>query len=320
MELLKEGGLEMLTKDVLIGPNHDPIFKSLAQLNVVENYLRRTVAVKTEQGSSEFTLRAPEGDERDEDVMRKKKLVSAFILKHQEDIKSHSSGGPITYDEINLSELPAKVIKESKSHFDENGKWHPYKDGAYIIKCLGGGMIGISNKRHIHNYITKSLTEYNARTRIGLDDFWDISKMLVPQDFSDSDGFSLEIGTKTQMGIAAGDSYLIKQTAYGGIDVGKVVKVGKMLEGVAAEFFLYKVPDSELHRYAGLKDDDFFNPKEKVVGILRTYAPGLDKSVRNEYVVTPKELGVEEDVKQFFPVEASLRKKPLQEVYSVAQV
>jgi hypothetical protein len=300
VEPVKEGGLEMITKNVLIGPNADPIFRALSQFNVLENYLRRTVAEKTKKGLSESTNenKVREGDER------QKELIGMLMLKHRRGIQSHSSG-PINYSAIPFTDLPAKLVRESVSYVDEAGKKHPYKDGGCVVKEGKNQWLTISDKHVFHNYLKKSLTAYNkANPNNKLRSFSQLAEMLVPNDFSAHDGSSLSIGSKSLMAIAAGDSYVIKQTVYDGTEVGKVVKVGKMLEGIDAEFFLYKVPDQELNDYTHLNDEDFFNPKEKVVGVLRTYKPGFDKSARNEFVITPKDLGISKEViAQYFPVE-----------------
>ncbi len=298
MESIKEGGLEMITKEVLIGPKQDNAFRALVALNVLENYFRRTVAEKTKNGSLEYT-KVREGDERDN------KLVGLLMLKHRRGIQHHSTGHIKYGEKIKFAELGEKLVREASSHKDGDGKNHPYKDGGYVIKEGKDGSSIVSDKHVFHNYLTKSLREYNKVNKDNkLKNFLRLAEMLVPTDFSASDGSSLIIGSKSQMALAAGDSYLVKQTVYDGTEVGKVVKVGKMLEGVEAEFFLYKILDSEIQKYSHLKEEAFFNPKEKVIGILRTYKPGLDKSVRNEYVITPKEIGIEQEIiRQYVPQE-----------------
>ncbi|MEM4267175.1 MAG: hypothetical protein QW404_03925, partial [Candidatus Nanoarchaeia archaeon] len=278
------------------------IFRSLVEFNILENYFRRTVAAKTEKSSSEST-KAREGDER------QKELIGILMLKHRRGIQAHSSGS-INYSKIEFSQLKDKLVKESASYTDSEGYRHHFMDGGYVVKEKGKSLV-ISDKHIFHNYLTKALKEYNkAHPNMKVKRFSDLAKKLVPKDFSHSDGSSLIIGSKSQMALAAGDSYLIKQTVYDGAEVGKVVKIGK---GVEAEFFLYKIPDSELPKYSYLKDEDFFNPKKKVVGILRTYKPGIDKSERNEYIITPKEVGIDHNViKQFIPSSGPSRFVPLQ--------
>lgn len=290
MESVKEGGLEMLTKEVLVGPDADPVFRTLVQFNVLENYLRRTVAETANRDSSVSTKKAREGDERE------KELIGILMLKHRRGIQPHSSG-PLNYSKIDLADLPAKLVRESKSYTDEHERNHPYKDGGYVVKEGKNGSLTISDKHIFHNYLTAALKAYNkANPGNKIRNFSKLAEMLVPNDFSCHDASSLVIGSKSQMALAAGDAYLVKQSIYDGTEVGKVVKVGKMLQGVEAEFFLYKVRPFEMHKYLDLKEDDFINPKEKVIGILRTYEPGTDKSVRKEYVVTPKDLGISSDV------------------------
>ncbi len=284
-----EGGLEMLTKDILVGPKPDTIFRSLVEFNILENYFRRTVAVKTKKNSSGST-KAREGDER------QKELIGVLMLKHRRGIQAHSSG-QITYSKISLSQLHNKLVKESASYTDGDGRRHHFADGGYVFKEKNGELM-ISDKHIFHNYMTKALKEYNkANPEKKVKNFSELAKKLVPKDFTHSDGSSLIIGSKSQMALAAGDSYLVKQTVFDGTEVGKVVKIGK---GVEAEFFLYEVPESELHRYAHLKKTDFFNYGKRVIGILRTYSPGLDKSERNEYVITPKDLGIEQEIIRLF--------------------
>jgi len=303
VEPVKEGGLEMLTKDVLVGPKPDNIFRSLVKFNVEENYFRRTVAGNTEQEPSVSTWADQEGDEIGH------RLIGVIMLAHREDIKGHTSGRPITYDTIQLSELADKLVQESKRYTDKSGVLHKNKDGGYIVELKDNGNLVITDKKHLfHNYITKSLNSYNTKNHPEIDDFLEIAEKLVPSDFSSSDASYLDFGSKTQMAVAAGDSYVIKETEFGGAGVGKVIKVGKMLDGVEAEFFLYKIPNSESNKYAHLDEESFFNPEEKVIGILRTYKPGFDKSERNEYVIKPEEVGISQEfIRQQVKVKPHLR-------------
>lgn len=302
VDLVNEGGLEMITKDVLIGPRPDRIFRALVEFNVRENYFRRTVAGKTKKGVAEFTKKTREGDER------VKELIGILMLKHRRGIHTHSSGS-IKYTTLDFSGLANKLVQESSSYTDSNGKRQPYHDGGYVVKENEGDKLIISDKHIFHNYLTKALRECNrANPDRKLKNFSKLAQMLVPKDFSSSDGSSLTIGSKSLMALAAGDSYVVKQTVFDGTEVGKVIKIGK---GVEAEFFLYKIPKSELPKYARLTPDSFFNPKEKVIGILRTYVPGLDKSVRNEYVVTPKDIAISQDfIRKYVPAEAPVTLRP----------
>ncbi len=298
MESVKEGGLEMLTKEVLVGPNADPVFRALVQFNVLENYFRRTVAGTTEKGSSVSTKKIREGDERE------KELVGVIMLKHRRGIQPHSSG-PLTYGKVTLSDLPAKLVRESKSYTDNHNCKHPYRDGGYVIRENDDGSLTVSDKHIFHNYMTVALKQYNkANPSRRIRNFSKLAEMLVPKDFSSSDGSSLAIGSKSQMALAAGDAYLIKQSVYDGTEVGKVVKIGKMLEGIDGEFFLCKVPESN-SKY--IKEDDFIDPKERVVGVLRAYKPGFDKSTRSEYLIKLKDLGISKGViVQFLPHEVPI--------------
>lgn len=269
----------MITKEVLVGSKADPVFKSLVHFNIFQNYFEETL--------NKGVKDAPEGKERRTD------LVGVLMLTYRKGIQSHSSG-PIEYSKIKLSELGSKLKKESDEYTDDSGVVHKYDDGAYVIKQDKHGF-EISDKHIFHNYIHQALRSYNkSNPERKAKNFLELAKMLVPEDFSSSDCSSMKLGSKSQMALAAAfsnpktPSYLVRQTVYDGTAVGKVVKVGK---GVEAEFFLYKIPDSELSKY-DLKEEDFFNPSDRVIGVLRTYEPGMDKSVRNEYVVTPKDLGI----------------------------
>ncbi|MFH1332115.1 MAG: hypothetical protein ABIH63_02410 [archaeon] len=301
----------MLTKDVLVGPDADPVFKTLVQFNVLENYFRRTVAETAKKGSSVYTKKVREGDERE------KELIGILMLKHRRGIQSHSSG-PLSYSKINLTDLPAKLVKESKTYTDEHQRNHPYRDGGYVVKEGSNGSVTISDKHVFHNYLTVTLKAYNkANPDSKIRTFSQLAELLVPKDFSSHDASSLAIGSKSQMALAAGDSYLIKQSVYDSTEVGKVVKVGKMLQGVEAEFFLYRVEPSDTEKYMDLKEEDFINPKEKVIGILRTYKPGTDKSVRAEYVITPKDIGMRiEMTGRYAPSTSDV--KPLPQVTALA--
>lgn len=292
MVIQNEGGLEMITKEVLVGPKADILFRELVLFNVLENYLARTVPDNIRQSKSGVR----EGEERSEGYGV---LVGIYMLEHRRGIQSHATG-PLGYREpMGLSVLRDVFVKESKEYTDHEGKKQKQTDGAYVFKDLKQEplipAITLSRRKHnIHNYVSKSLREHNKKNGTKVKDFSEIAEKLVPKDFSSYDGSTLDIGCRTEMALGSG-GYIVKQTTYDLAGVGKVVKIGKPLDGVEAEFFLYKVPDSELSKY-DLKEEDFFNPVDNVIGVLRTYKPGMDKSVRNEYMITPKDLGVSQDM------------------------
>jgi hypothetical protein len=81
-------------------------------------------------------------------------------------------------------------------------------------------------------------------------------------------------------GLMGGRGYLIKQTTYAGLPVGKVCVFGE--NGIEMEFFLQPNVDGV---------GDYFDPRRKIAGVVRVYSH--DKRERKEYHVLPAELNIE---------------------------
>lgn len=284
-------------KEILVGPQRDPIFAMLAALNVRENYLERTVAKGLED---EYV----EGEER----AHKHPLIGAVLFENFagiEDFLSHD----LCFKRQSLKKLEARILKEQS------------KDGGYIISYPQDGSdtlkvstrkdaVTITRRSIVHAHNEREKPEHRVKT------FGELYARCLPSDFlildsnrKISDEERYNIGTKTQAAFAAAQisgkkSYVLKQTVIDGTGVGKVALFDE--SGLRAEFFLYRQSREDIEcRYGQLTNEEaytYINPRQHVVGILRTYGDDKFSEARKEFVITPQELGFSpEDISLYIP-------------------
>lgn len=233
----------------------DEVFRFLCRFTVIENYYKR--------GSAAVHLEGIENTN----------VIGTLIARNVPGITQHIKQD-ITYTPVRGLDLRKKIIEES------------HLDGAYVLEYGH-----LSNKVFLQNFINSVMRHRNLK-RIET-----LQERYLPQDFLHSGhAVALEtsiVGSKTQVAIAAGlmggRGYLIKQTTYAGLPVGKVCVFTHT--GLEREFFL--MPDAK----STLRNEDYFDPRRKIVGVVRVY--GADKTVRQEYKITPAELKI--DSRKFMP-------------------
>ena len=228
----------------------DEVFRFLSHMTVVENFYGRTLATP-----NEF-----EGVENP-------RLVACLIVREVPGLMRHVKQ-EIVFLPIKGMDLKKRVIGES------------HMDGAYIIE---NGRL--SNKVFLQNFVSDIMRQKCTRT------IEELQRRFLPQDFlSSGKAVALDtplIGGRTQVamaaGLAGGRGYLIKQTAYAGLPIGKVCMFTS--EGLDREFFL--APDAE----KVLNADGYFEPERKITGVLRVY--NRDKTARQEYRIVPADMGID---------------------------
>jgi hypothetical protein len=225
----------------------DEVFRFLCRFTVVENFYKRGLGCHSQI----------EGIEND-------KMIGCLIVRNVPGIMRHIR------QEIVFS--PIKGVDLRKKLNDE-----AHQDGAYVIEYNR-----MSNKVFLHNFLN-SVLQYKNVKRIE-----EFQARYLPNDFVTS-GKAVAvdnpiIGTRTQVAMAAGlmggRGYLIKQTTYAGLPVGKVCVFGE--NGIEIEFFLQPNVDGV---------GDYFDPRRKIAGVVRVYSH--DKRERKEYHVLPAELNIE---------------------------
>jgi hypothetical protein len=232
----------------------DEVFRFLSKLTVTENFYGRTL-----NHQSEF-----EGVENP-------RLVAALMVREVPGLMRHVKQ-EIVFTPIKGMDLKRRVIHES------------HLDGAYVIQ-----QGRISNKVFLQNFVS-DIMRFKGASTIEL-----LQKRFLPQDFlASGKAVAVDtpiIGGRTQVamaaGLAGGRGYLIKQTAYAGLPIGKVCMFTK--DGLDREFFLAQ------DQSGILKESEFFEPKRQIAGVLRVY--GQNKAERQEFKVVPSELGI--DTQQF---------------------
>jgi hypothetical protein len=279
-------GIEASGKEILAGPNRDYLFSMLSRLNVTENYLERTVARKLDDVY-------PEGVER----AHKNPIVGA-VLFHSfpgiEDYLSHE----LEPTSQTFEELETRLLSEEE------------KDGGYIISQAEDGRLQVSVDKDSVSITRKPLVEaHNAKVPPDkrVKSFNELLPQYLPPDFLTIDANAeipeksrYNIGTRTQAALAAAltggqKSYIMKQTVIDGAGVGKVAMFDQT--GLRAEFFLYRGTVEELEsRYGSIAQEDYINPEQRVVGILRTYGEDKSTEARKEYLITPADLGLSRDI------------------------
>ncbi|MBI4739199.1 hypothetical protein HY772_06620 [Candidatus Woesearchaeota archaeon] len=272
-------------KEILIGPHKDKIFAMLAGLNVRENYFERTVAQGLEDEYSE-------GEER----ANKHPLIGAVIFEKFRGIANYLSHSPCSVHQ-SLTELEKRIVQEQG------------QDGGYIISSPINGSsddLQISTRKDAVTITRKSIVRAHNKREARenhVNTFGELYAKCLPSDFlymnsnrivSEEERYN--IGTRTQAAFAAAQfggkkAYVLKQTVIDGTGVGKVALFDA--SGLRAEFFLYRSSREEIERvYGSLNDEDYFSPKQKVIGLLRTYGNDKFSEKRNEFVITPKDLGL----------------------------
>ncbi len=234
----------------------DEVFRFLCRFTVRENFYRRTL-----KEGVHF-----EGVEN-------QKLVGCLIVRDVPILNRHIKQG-ISFHAIRGMDLAKRLCDDA------------HMDGAYIIEK---GML--SNKVFMQNFVS-DVMRYRAITSIE-----QLQQKCLPEDFlSSGTAVALEtpiIGGRTQVAIAAGlcggRGYLIKQSAYGGLPVGKVCMFTR--NGLEREFFLLR------NEGAAIKDNEYFEPRRRIVGVLRTYGP--IKRERQEYIVLASDLDI--DPQKYLP-------------------
>lgn len=225
----------------------DEVFRFLCRFTVVENFYKRGLA-----SASHI-----EGIEND-------KMIGCLLCRNVPGIMRHIRQ-EIVFSPIKGMDLRKKITDEA------------HLDGAYVIEYSR-----MSNKVFLHNFLN-SVLQYKNVKRLE-----EVQTRYLPTDFLTSGkAVAVEnpiIGTRTQVAMAAGlmggKGYLIKQTTYAGMPVGKVCVFGE--NGLEMEFFLQPHVDGV---------SDYFDPKRRVAGVVRLYSH--DKRERKEYHVEPAELNIE---------------------------
>ena len=230
----------------------DEVFRFLCRLTVTENFYNRALNQK-----------------RQFEGMENQQLVATLIAREVPVIMRHVKQD-IKFTPIKGLDLKQKIINEA------------HIDGAYVIERRA-----ISNKVFLQNFVS-DVMRFKCIATIE-----DLQRRFLPPDFiSSGKAVAVDngiIGSRTQAALAAGlwggRGYLIKQTTYAGLPIGKVCMFTS--EGLEREFFLTEDRDSLLNESA------YFEPNKCIVGIQRIYA--RDKSQRKEFRVLPCELGIHPD-------------------------
>ena len=228
----------------------DEVFRFLSKLTVTENFYNRTLSTLTEF----------EGVENP-------KLVAALMVREVPGLMRHIKQ-EIVFLPIRGMDLKKRVIADA------------HQDGAYVIE-----MGRISNKVFLQNFVSDVMRMKCART------IEDLQKRFLPQDFlASGTAVAVEtpiIGGRTQValsaGLAGGRGYIIKQTAYAGLPIGKVCMF--TADGLDREFFLAQDKDNLLN------EEDYFDPTRQIVGVLRIY--GQNKTERREFRIVPSDMGID---------------------------
>ncbi|MBI5398846.1 hypothetical protein HZB03_05260 [Candidatus Woesearchaeota archaeon] len=274
---------EIPGKEILTGPQKDQIFAMLVGLNVRENYFERTVAQGLE---NEYA----EGEER----ANKHPLIGTVIFEKFRGIANYLSHSP-RFAHQSIAELEKRIVQEQG------------QDGGYIISSPANSSsddLLISTRKDAVTITRKTIVRAHNKREAPenrVNTFGELYARCLPSDFLilDSNRVISEeerynIGTRTQAAFAAAQfggkkSYVLKQTVIDGTGVGKVALFDE--SGLRAEFFLYRSSREEIERkYGPLNDEDYFNPTQNVIGILRTYGNDKYSEKRNEFVITPKDI------------------------------
>jgi hypothetical protein len=224
----------------------DPLFRYLVKFSIVENFYKRAVKGMVRDGDENH------------------KLVAPFIIRDLPTIRMHVKQ-ELKFRPLESLDLRQTLIDEAK------------QDGAYILEKRN-----LSSKVFIHNLVQSVLRDNALRTLENL------QKKYLPSDYlQSSEKYGEIIGTKTQNALAAGlrggRAYLIKQTAHGRSNCGKVCLFDHT--GLRAEFFLMQ--DLDHVRPQG----HYFHPLKRIIGVLNE-SPTSNNDDRTTTVITPAQLGI----------------------------
>ena len=194
-----ENPVSDISDNVLLGPNPDPIFRSLVELNVGVNYINRTRTLG---------IHYHEGVERDRKSVSPLFTATLYVDVpgiEQRAVQDHVDlVGPLSIDD-----LERKLISEEG-------------DGAYVAYTVPGGY-HVSQGRHIMMVNPRPIVERlkKAHPERDIQKYVDVFDEYLPPDFVHFDDESLavgDIGSRTRFALTVpvllegGRTYMIKQS------------------------------------------------------------------------------------------------------------
>ena len=266
-----------LTDSILVGPNRDPFFFSLVQMNVRVNYLDRT------RGTRVITYEGHERDRKSETPL----FTASLYVNCKGIIEDAIHEDPRTFgwqDVSSTIELEELLLREEIS------------DGAHIVITSDKGM-RLSRGKHVFQVDPKPIMQ-----RQGFLTYTELLRYYLPSNFARYHATELDgrdIGSRTRHTLVvpillqSGNAYSIKQTVYDHGGIGKTVRFGQ--HGLDAEFFLVTENELPSSLSATLTPHHYFDPQAKIVGILRVYPyENVARQVTNcrEYLIMPSAIGI----------------------------